>query len=203
MRQNLQGPVGSQRSAPRLGLPHRKPWDLSALHAGSSANPVLWSRLPEQIFPLVTSPKTNTRGRASPRERESTSQEQRGFRLWRERCCFKQRCLLQQSKNSQAWKGRRLLGEQPNGKRPFQSLAQRQGVSSLLSGQSGEPMCVLPAGSPCPPARLSPSPWWRQEQHWQKSRAMVEGSSLGEGWTRSPVRPLPVPPTRWQSRHVD
>lgn len=85
---------------------------------------MLQSRLPEQIFPLVTSLKTNSRGRAGPRKRESASQEQRGeFRLWRGRCCFKQHCLLQQGKNSQAWAGRRLLWEQSNGKGPFQILA--------------------------------------------------------------------------------
>lgn len=127
----------------------RKAW-AQPLRAGSSVNPVLRSCLPEHSFPLVTSLKASAWGRAGQCERESTSQEHRGmFRLWR--CCFKRRCLLQQSKNSQAWKGRRLLWEQPNGKRPFLSLAWRQGVSSLLSGQSREPLCVLPAGSPCLP----------------------------------------------------
>lgn len=180
----------------------RKPW-AQPLCAGSSVNPVLRSRLPEHIFPLITSPKTSTQGRAGQCERESTSQEQRGeFRLWR--CCFKQRCLLQQSKNSQAWKGRRLLWEQQNGKRPFLSLAWRQGVSSLLSGQSREPLRVLPAGSPClPPAQHQPLAEAGTAPAQKQSYG--EGQQPGRGLDEVPGQqlPVPVPPTRWQLRPVE
>lgn len=62
-------------------------------------------------------------------------------------------------------------------KRPFLSLAQQQGVSSALSEQSGELMCVLPTASPCLP-RAQHQPWqgrsspgtkaelWRRAAAW-------------------------------------
>lgn len=88
--------------SPEAWAPEEKALGAEHPACGSSVNPVLQSRLSEHIFPLITSLKMNTRGRAGQHERKHPSQEQRAeFRLWSGRCRFKQRCLLQQSKNSQ------------------------------------------------------------------------------------------------------
>lgn len=68
--------------------------------------------MPEQIFPLVTSLKANTRGRAAFCKRESVGPELRG----EEEDASNGAGSSSQIKNSQAWEGRRLLGEKPNGK---------------------------------------------------------------------------------------
>lgn len=173
---------------------------LGAQHPACGVNPVLQSRLSEQIFPLVTSLKMNGWGRAS--QREHPSQEQRAqLSLWRGPCCFKQHCLLQQSKNSQG-RGGGCSGSSQMEKRPFLSLAQQQGVSSALSEQSREPMCVLPAASPCLPPGSAPALAGAGAALAQK-QSYGEEQQPGEGWRRSPAWQLLVtgPPTRWQSRH--
>ena len=158
-RQNLRAPVRSQSSARRPRLPNSKPRDLSAWRAGSGVNPVLRSRLPEQIFPLVTSPKTNTRGRAGRCKRESASQERRvEFGLWRGRRCFKQRCLLQQSKNSQAGRGGGCSGSSRMEKRLFEVwLGDKERVHCFL-GRAGSPCVCFQLAPPARPPGSAPAP---------------------------------------------
>lgn len=62
-----------QNPAPRQSPPSSR---CASQGCGSSTNPVLCSHSAEQIFPPITSPNTNTKGRACCCERESTSQEQ-------------------------------------------------------------------------------------------------------------------------------
>lgn len=45
---------------------NRKPWDLGALHADSSMNPMLQSRLPEQIFSTRHFPEEEHPGKSWP-----------------------------------------------------------------------------------------------------------------------------------------